>query len=179
MLIAGFGKLAAEVAKNITLAGVGSVTLVGDAPASAHAGRSFLVPCAPPPPEGATCAEAAARTLQAMNPLVKVAAAPGAPAERLQDPSFLSQFGLVVAVGQPLSVAKAAGAACAAAGVQFMAAGVAGCHSYYIADLGDDHSYVPKVCVYVANVLLLSAALLLRFCVSFHDLLFGRCLHPT
>jgi hypothetical protein len=45
-----------QIAKNITLAGVGSVTLLDDAPASSHAGRSFLVTV--PAPEGARCARA-------------------------------------------------------------------------------------------------------------------------
>ncbi|KAI8463493.1 MAG: SUMO-activating enzyme 1B [Monoraphidium minutum] len=143
VLIAGFGKLAAEVAKNITLAGVGSVTLLDDAPASDHEGSSFLITS--PAPEGLSCAEAAAKTLQAMNPLVRVSSAPGAPEARLLDAPFLAAFDLVVCTGPAVSPAatRAAGAACAAAGVKFMAAAVRGAASYYFIDLGA-HTYKPK-----------------------------------
>lgn len=44
MLIAGCTGLAAEVAKNIVLAGVGSVTLIDDTPCSARPPSNFLVP---------------------------------------------------------------------------------------------------------------------------------------
>ena len=94
-----------------------------------------------PPPRGA---EAAATSLQAMNPLVKVSAAPGSPDHKLLDPEFLGSFDLVVAAGRPLRASRAAGALCAGAGVKFMAAAVRGAGSYYLADLGD-HTFKPKV----------------------------------
>jgi hypothetical protein len=130
-----------QVAKNITLAGVGSVTLLDDAPATDHEGRSFLVTS--PAAAGVSCAAAAAKTLQAMNPLVRVAAAPGAASAQLLDPDFLAQFDLVVAAGQPPRLARRAGELCFARGVKFMAAAVRGTGSFYFVDLGS-HSYKPK-----------------------------------
>lgn len=44
ILIIGCTGLAAEVSKNIVLAGVGSVTLVDDTPCSARPPSNFLVP---------------------------------------------------------------------------------------------------------------------------------------
>lgn len=82
--------------------------------------------------------------LQAMNPLVKVSAAPGSPDRQLSDPAFLKSFDLVIAAGRPLAAARAAGALCAAGGVKFMAAAARGVGSYYFADLGE-HTYKPKV----------------------------------
>ncbi|EFJ44580.1 hypothetical protein VOLCADRAFT_95199 [Volvox carteri f. nagariensis] len=86
VLIIGLGGLAAEVAKNIVLAGVGTVALVDDTPASAAAPGNFLVePCTASASASASAensrsvAEVSAATLQAMNPLVSVRVEPGPP----------------------------------------------------------------------------------------------------
>jgi len=53
VLIAGCTGLAAEVAKNIVLAGVGSVTLVDDTPCSSRPPSNFLIPA--DTPDNTTC----------------------------------------------------------------------------------------------------------------------------
>ncbi|KAG2437472.1 hypothetical protein HXX76_006122 [Chlamydomonas incerta] len=78
VLILGLGGLAAEVAKNLVLAGVGRVGLRDDTPAAAAAPGCFLVDPAAAA-EGLSVAEACARTLQGMNPLMAVAVEPGPP----------------------------------------------------------------------------------------------------
>jgi hypothetical protein len=79
-----------------------------------------------------------------MNPLVRVSAVPGSPEQRLSDPEFLRDFDLVVAVGQPLAVARRACVLCAEAGVKFMAAAVRGAAGFHFVDLSI-HTYKPKV----------------------------------
>ncbi|KAF8057117.1 SAE1A [Scenedesmus sp. PABB004] len=141
VLLVGFGQLAAEVAKNITLAGVGQVSLLDDTPAAEHVGRNFLVPAAAP--AGQTAAEAAAGVLGAMNPLVRVAAAPGS-VDGGAAAAALAGHDLVVAVGLPPTRAAALCADARAAGVAFMAAAAHGACGWAFADLGDAFIFTAK-----------------------------------
>lgn len=137
------------------LAGVGQVTLVADGPAAAHAGGNFLIPTA-----AATAAEpaatVAARTLQEMNPLVRVAALPGGEAEVDQaaavtdansdsdDP--IAVHDLVVWCGAPTAMLRASrvDAACRARGRLFMAAATSGHAGFCFCDFGPAYTYRPK-----------------------------------
>lgn len=88
-------------------------------------------------------AEAAAKVLQAMNPLVNITAVPSSP-RSCTDASFLQQYDLVVATGQSLGAMQALDLACSAASVAFMAAAVQGYSSYFFLNL-QRHTYLPKV----------------------------------
>lgn len=94
ILIAGLKGLGAEVAKNVILAGVKSVTLLDATPVeladlSAHfyLSESDI---------GKPRAEACAKKLQDLNPAVKVSVAPAGTS--LHAPEFISNFQCVVAL---------------------------------------------------------------------------------
>jgi hypothetical protein len=78
-----------------------------------------------------------------MNPLVRVAAAPGS-IEEASSPDQLRQFDLVVAAGLPLLQVKQLDDSCAQAGTAFMAAAAPGPGGYFFLNL-HQHSYMPKV----------------------------------
>ena len=65
-LVVGARALGAEVAKNLVLAGVGSVSLLDNAPAARAAPGNFLVPC--DAPADATCAPRGAPAPRAPSP---------------------------------------------------------------------------------------------------------------
>ncbi|KAF6255329.1 hypothetical protein COO60DRAFT_232131 [Scenedesmus sp. NREL 46B-D3] len=139
VLLVGFGKLAAEVAKNITLAGVGHVTLLDATPATQLAGHNFLV--TPATAGEQTAAQAAAATLQAMNPLVKVSAAAGT--TDAASAGALANQDLVIATGLPLGQLQQLNGLARQAGASFMAGGAAGPGGWFCVDLRQ-HTYVPK-----------------------------------
>jgi hypothetical protein len=140
------------------LAGVGQVTLAADGPAAAHAGGNFLIPTAAAAPadnEPATAAAVAARTLQEMNPLVRVVALPGGEAavdqaaamsaDQTNDP-IVAGHDLVVWCGAPTSLwrAQQVGSACRARGSLFMAAATSGHAGFCFCDFGAEYTYRPK-----------------------------------
>jgi len=91
------------------------------------------------------CAEAAAKNLQAMNPLVKVSSCPGAALSSSSwAPHLLQQHDLAIAFGLPLLQLLEMNAACREAGIGFMAAAAAGPGGWFFVDLGQ-HQYQPKV----------------------------------
>lgn len=153
VLLVGFGKLAAEIAKNITLAGVGHVTLLDDSPAAELLGSNFLN--TEGTAEGQTAAEAAAKSLQAMNPLVKVTSAAGSTADFCNTTAaaaaggegggsgVLGEQDLVIATGLTLQQVCQLDASCRSAGVKFMAAAAAGPAGWFFLDL-QQHTYTPK-----------------------------------
>ncbi|KAL4450085.1 hypothetical protein ABPG77_010754 [Micractinium sp. CCAP 211/92] len=140
VLIAGCTGLAAEVAKNIVLAGVGSVTLVDDTPCSARPPSNFLVPA--DAAAESTVAEACVATLQEMNPFVRVSALPG-PLPAAFKPEALQQHDLLLVCGQPAGTVAAAAAACRQAGVPFYAGASRGIYGWAFADL-QEHRYVEE-----------------------------------
>ncbi|KAI7844210.1 hypothetical protein COHA_002344 [Chlorella ohadii] len=127
-----------RVAKNIVLAGVGSVALVDDTPCSLRPPSNFLVPA--DAPAGTTVAEASAATLAEMNPYVKVSVLPGTPVAALA-PENLRQADLLLLCGQDASVIAQADALCREDGVAFFAGVCRGMFGWAFADLGE-HTYV-------------------------------------
>ncbi|KAG2490524.1 hypothetical protein HYH03_011145 [Edaphochlamys debaryana] len=157
VLILGLGGLAAEIAKNIVLAGVGTVALRDDAPAASAPAGNFLVTDADRG-TAKTVAEASAATLAAMNPLMVVKVEPGpAGAAELAQPlaegeqapagslrSLVASYDVVVATGLPLHQVAALSDAVRAAGRQLFAGEVRGVSSYVFVDLGGQHTYTDK-----------------------------------
>jgi ubiquitin-like 1-activating enzyme E1 A len=127
-----------QVAKNIVLAGVGSVTLVDDTPASQRAPGNFLVHADADP--NVSVAEVCVETLRDMNPLVKVSWLPGAP-YTFADSGNLAEFNVVLLSGQAADVVDRTDQACAAAGVAFYAAVSRGIFGWVFANL-HEHSFV-------------------------------------
>ncbi|KAL4857355.1 SUMO-activating enzyme subunit 1B-2 [Chlorella vulgaris] len=138
VLIAGCGGLAAEVAKNVVLAGVGAVTLVDDTPCSRRSLSNFLVGSTTP--DDTTVAEASVATLQEMNPFVKVAALPGPP-EAVLAPDVLRQYDLLLLCDQPASRIAQADVMCREAGVAFYAGVCRGIFGWAFANL-HQHRYI-------------------------------------
>lgn len=119
VLLMGCTPLAAEVAKNFVLAGVGQLTVVDDSSAAAAA-LTFLSS-----PEiihkGSTAATMYAAGLQELNPMVAVHAASGSasalpPADLVKDQQLVLAFGLHAGLQSRLN------SLCRDHGVQFMAA---------------------------------------------------------
>ena len=131
VLITGLNGLGAEIAKNVILANVNSVTLHDAGAASlADCGAHFYLT---PADEGKNRAEACARQMQELNPGVKVGALAGAfPMEGL------AQYQVVVAVDAPLDLALAVDAACRAASppIAFIRADIRGLAASVFVDLG-------------------------------------------
>ncbi|KAI3438249.1 hypothetical protein D9Q98_000686 [Chlorella vulgaris] len=138
VLIAGCGGLAAEVAKNVVLAGVGAVTLVDDTPCSRRSLSNFLVGSTTP--DDTTVAEASVATLQEMNPFVKVAALPGPP-EAVLAPDVLRQYDLLLLCDQPASRIAQADVMCREAGIAFYAGVCRGIFGWAFANL-HQHRYM-------------------------------------
>jgi hypothetical protein len=144
------------------LAGVGQVTLAADGQASAHAGGNFLIPtatAAAAADQQQRAADVAARTLQEMNPLVRVVALPGgeaavdaaaAAAETTSDDDSsndpIAAHDLIVWCGPATALGRAArcDAACRRRGKLFMAAAVSGHAGYCFCDYGAEYTYRPK-----------------------------------
>lgn len=123
------------------LAGVGSVTLVDDAPCSGRDPGNFLIPHDIDPSQ--TVAEASVATLQEMNPLVTVGAVPGSPSTYVTEAS-VAGYNLVLLVGQPGHVVSHADSACTKAGVPFLAACCRGFSGWAFANL-HSHDYIVEV----------------------------------
>ncbi|KAK9815937.1 hypothetical protein WJX72_012289 [[Myrmecia] bisecta] len=139
ILILGCTGLAAEVAKNIVLAGVGSLTLMDDSPCSTCPPGNFLVPADATPTQ--SVAEVSVQTLQEMNPLVKVEARKGSIAS-LQDRSLVKDYNVVLLIGPPSRLAQQLDEECSKHGVAFYVAASRGTTSYMFADL-HTHTYGP------------------------------------
>ncbi|KAL4523103.1 hypothetical protein Ndes2526A_g07814 [Nannochloris sp. 'desiccata'] len=139
VLIVGCTGLAAEVAKNIILAGVGSVTLVDDTPCSASSPGNFLVPH---DAKDKTVAEACVATLQEMNPLVSVNAVAGTPGTFVST-ATVSGYNIVILVGQSGAVVDAADVACRETNVPLIAACSRGLAGWAFANV-HSHTYIKE-----------------------------------
>jgi molybdopterin/thiamine biosynthesis adenylyltransferase len=126
-----------QVAKNIILAGVGSVTLVDDTPSSAAAPGNFLVSH---DAKDKTVAEACVATLQEMNPLVSVNAVAGTPSTFVTA-ATVSGYNIVILVGQSGAVVDAADVACRETNVPLIAACSRGLAGWAFANM-HTHKYI-------------------------------------
>ena len=128
------------MAKNIILAGVGSVTLVDDTPCSESPPGNFLVPH---DAKDKTVAEACVATLHEMNPLVSVNAVPGTPATFVTA-ATVSGYNIVILVGQSGAIVDAADVACRESNVPLIAACSRGLAGWAFANL-HDHKFLVEV----------------------------------
>lgn len=120
VLILGCTPLAAEVTKNFILAGVGSLTLIDDAPAE-QAPMTFLSMHGSSAGETGTTAALYAAGLQEMNPMVQVSSYKGK-ANVLPDKEFLAGFNLLLCFGQDCAFLADANDLCRECKVKFMCA---------------------------------------------------------
>lgn len=127
-----------QAAKNLTLAGVGSITLLSNELCVSASPCNFLIPA--DAPDDATVSGASARTLQAMNPLIQVEASP---AVTFQAQS-MQGFDVVIACGLSLQQAVDLDAQCSATGARVFVADIHGPSSYVFANL-HSHTYTVKV----------------------------------
>ncbi|CAL5222215.1 g4547 [Coccomyxa viridis] len=141
ILIAGMTSgVAAEVAKNTALAGVGSLSLLDDTPCSPDAAPcNFLIPADFMASQ--SVAEASAATLREMNPLVRIEALPGGVAEQ-PDTDFLSGFDVILLPQAPLSMQLAYDKACTEVNVAFFTAYSRGTVAYFFENL-HVHEHTP------------------------------------
>lgn len=138
ILIAGCSGLAAEVAKNIALAGIGSLSLMDDTPCSSADPGNFLLSA--DAKRNSSVAEVSAAALQEMNPLVKVSVQDGS--VTTQDLGFVASYQVVVLVDQSLQWQQAWDAACTSHGAAFYCASSRGTCAYFFANL-HQHTYTP------------------------------------
>ena len=130
VLICGLRGVGVEVAKNVILAGVKSVTLhdpepacVGDLSAQFYLSEASV---------GTPRAQACVGQLAELNQYVKVAAHDGA----LSD-AFVQQFQVVVMVGASLAERLRVNDACRASGARFIACDARGLFAHCFCDFGD------------------------------------------
>ena len=120
VLIVNCTGLAAEIAKNLVLAGVGTLVLADGTATSQHDPGNFLINAESD--TTMTVSEASAATLKEMNPLVNVHSRPE-DIEQLLTAENIKEFKLVVLVGEPFHIVAKADFACTKARVPFIASG--------------------------------------------------------
>uniref|UniRef100_UPI00358E6EF8 SUMO-activating enzyme subunit 1-like isoform X1 n=1 Tax=Myxine glutinosa TaxID=7769 RepID=UPI00358E6EF8 len=132
LLLVGLQGLGAEIAKNIILAGVKSVTLLDDSQVSAVNTRAqFLVPHGV---AGIGLAEASLQQAQLLNPMVEVKVEHGSVASKPDE--FFSQFDAVCLTACILEDLLKICDLCHSKSIKFFAGGAFGYHGYMFADLG-------------------------------------------
>jgi len=131
VLIVGLKGIGVEVAKNVVLGGVKSVTLHDDGAAQlADLSAQFFLTEAD---VGRPRAAVTAPRLAELNQYVPVTVHSGA-----LEPSFCAQFGIVVVTGLPMSEAIQINEACRAAGASFIMTDAFGLFGYVFCDFGDE-----------------------------------------
>ncbi|KAL4912517.1 hypothetical protein BDW62DRAFT_194408 [Aspergillus aurantiobrunneus] len=131
ILLITFKALANEIAKNLVLAGIGSLTIIDDAIATdADLGAQFFLTqdCV-----GQNRAQAAVPAIRSMNPRVKVFA--DASSVSTKPPDFFGQFDVTIATDLDFSMYNTINAACRIAGRSFYAAGLHGLYGFVFSDL--------------------------------------------
>eukprot|EP00899_Mesostigma_viride_P028732 jgi/Mesvir1/9043/Mv21326-RA.1 len=152
ILAAGCTGVMAEVVKNLALAGVASLTLMDDRPASCDASPSnfFVLPTGTqgaghPHGAAATMGAACVPGVQELNPMVRVSAATGQP-EDLDASTLAANYDAVMLARAPAPVRKRVAATCRAASVSFYYVDCRGEGGYFFNDLGGGkHGYVLKL----------------------------------
>uniref|UniRef100_S4RRW2 SUMO-activating enzyme subunit 1 n=1 Tax=Petromyzon marinus TaxID=7757 RepID=S4RRW2_PETMA len=139
LLIVGMKGLGAEVAKNLILAGVKSVTFLDNNKATEESTRAqFLVPQSR---LGENLAEASLERAQNLNPMVDVRTDKSDIASKTEE--FFTQFDSICLTGCPQDVMIKINRICHERNIKFFAGDVFGYHGYMFADLGI-HDYVEE-----------------------------------
>lgn len=137
ILLVSIKALANEVAKNLVLAGIGSLTIIdNEAVTDDDLGSQFFVSEAD---VGKSRAEAAAPQIQKLNPRVNVRVA--IEDVRILGPEFYSPFDIVIATDLDFNILSTLNAATRLSKRPFYAAGAHGFYGYIFADL-ISHEYV-------------------------------------
>lgn len=136
ILISGLNGLGAEVAKNIILSGVKSVTLLDhNVVSDADFCSQFL---APQTTVGQNRAEASLIRAQALNPMVEIVIDKENVADKPDE--FFARFDVVVVIGAVTATLVRIDNACRLKGVKFFSGDVWGMHGYSFADL-QEHEF--------------------------------------
>ncbi|XP_053658652.1 SUMO-activating enzyme subunit 1 [Anopheles marshallii] len=144
ILIAGLNGLGAEIAKNIILAGVKSVTLLDDRKVTQEDYCSqFLVPQSS---LGSNRAEASLTRAQILNPMVELKA--DAEALDTKEDAYFKEFDVVCLIGASTAQHVRVDTICREANVKFFAADVWGMYGFCFSDL-QTHEFVEDVVKYV------------------------------
>lgn len=130
-LLIGSGGIIAEVAKNLVLAGAGLVSLLDDTVATEMSAPTFL---AGPWGQVKSVAAVSAAALQEMNPLVKVQAVQGSPANACREVES-GQYDVVLLANQPFEQMLEMDEACSKVGCAFFAARCLGTSAFFFANL--------------------------------------------
>ncbi|XP_025089996.1 SUMO-activating enzyme subunit 1-like [Pomacea canaliculata] len=135
ILLIGLRGLGAEIAKNIVLAGVKSLTLLDSTKADEDDTASqFLIPHSE---IGQNRAQASLERTQQLNPMVRVTVDTESIDDK--DDSFIASFDVVCATGCGVSTLMRLDAVCRSHGVKFYAGDVFGYYGFMFADLGTHH----------------------------------------
>ncbi|KAL4865461.1 hypothetical protein BDV12DRAFT_148691 [Aspergillus spectabilis] len=137
ILLITFKALANEVAKNLVLAGIGTLTIIDDAIVTEEdLGAQFFLTqdCV-----GQNRAQAAAPAVRSMNPRVQVFADTSNVATKT--PEFFSQFDVTIATELDIAMYNTINAACRISGRSFYAAGLHGFYGFVFSDL-IEHDFV-------------------------------------
>ena len=133
VLILGCTPLAAEVTKNVVLAGVGNLSIIDSTP-SADMPMTFLSMHNVKLPKSATAADVFAAGLQEMNPMIKVATLPGSSSE-VPPSDIIKDFHLVLCFGEHCGIYAQVNDVCRECGVKFMCTASRGGIVWGFADL--------------------------------------------
>ncbi|GFS09026.1 SUMO-activating enzyme subunit 1 [Elysia marginata] len=137
VLLIGMKGLGAEIAKNIILSGVKSVTLMDPNMIDEEDKMSqFFVSSAP---VGQNRSVASAAPAQLLNPMVKVTADPGDPSDKNDD--FFAQFDVICATGCKNSLQCRLDNLCQEKKIKFFSGDVFGFYGFMFSDLGR-HEYL-------------------------------------
>lgn len=136
ILICGINGMGAEIAKNIILAGVKSVTLLDEKNVEESDRCSQFL--APVDSLGENRAEASLIRAQALNPMVKLNAVKENIASK--EDTYFQNFDVVIVLEAPTRELVRINNACRLSGVKFFAGDVWGMFGYSFADL-QEHSF--------------------------------------
>lgn len=136
ILISGLNGLGAEIAKNIILSGVKSVTLLDDKPVTELDFCSQFL--APHENVGLNRAEASLFRAQALNPMVEIIVDKENVAEKPDE--YFHRFDVVVLIEVPTPVSIRVNNICRLKGIKFLVGDVWGMHGYAFTDL-QEHEF--------------------------------------
>jgi len=131
ILLIGMRALGNEIAKNLVLAGIGSLTILDhENVIEEDLGSQFLIT---EEDVGKNRAEAAAVELRKMNPRVNLLVDQESIMAKM--PEYFAAFHIVIATGQPFEMASTINMSCRMFNVKFYAADVHGMYGYVFSDL--------------------------------------------